>query len=94
MPESTRRPGPATMQELSDCGINPFAVQLPYESWNGHQTSPRAALVIPFCDCLCERCGQPFAHHPMDWRVIGYGNVPFLNVLCGGERVKLWPRGA
>ncbi len=25
----------------------------------------------------------------MDYRVIGYGNVPFLNVLCDGRRVKL-----
>lgn len=39
-------------------------------------------------DYLCV-CGQPYFAHPMDWRVIGYGHVPFLNVLCDGRRVKL-----
>ena len=39
--------------------------------------------------CVCERCGQDFYHHPMDWRLIGYGNVPFLNIVCDGRRVKL-----
>jgi len=38
---------------------------------------------------FCNTCGQEYAQHPMDWRVIGYGNVPFLNVLCDGRRVKL-----
>ncbi|MEZ6068292.1 MAG: hypothetical protein R3B90_21840 [Planctomycetaceae bacterium] len=40
------------MQELSDCGINPFAMQLLYESWDRHKTSPRASLIIPFRDCV------------------------------------------
>jgi hypothetical protein len=39
-------------------------------------------------ECLCE-CGKTFFEHPFDWRVIGYGNVPFLNILCDGRRVKL-----
>lgn len=39
-------------------------------------------------DMLC-KCGLPYAAHPMDWRVIGYGDVPYLNVLCDGMRVKL-----
>lgn len=39
--------------------------------------------------CLCKTCGKSYAEHPMDWRVIGFGNVPFLNVLCDGQRVKL-----
>lgn len=39
--------------------------------------------------CLCPVCGHQFFEHPMDWRLIGYGNVPFLNVLCDGRRVKL-----
>lgn len=38
---------------------------------------------------ICDRCDQEYAVHPMDWRVIGYGDVPFLNVLCDGRRVKL-----
>ena len=38
---------------------------------------------------ICEKCGKDYYSHPMDWRVIGYGNVPFLNVLCDGRRVKL-----
>ena len=40
-------------------------------------------------DMLCDLCGREYAAHPMDWRVIGYGDVPFLNVLCDGRRVKL-----
>ena len=40
-------------------------------------------------EMICEKCGQEYFVHPMDWRVIGYGNVPFLNVLCDGRRVKL-----
>jgi hypothetical protein len=40
-------------------------------------------------DRICDRCGQDFFHHPYDWRVIGYGNVPFLNITCDGFRVKL-----
>jgi hypothetical protein len=39
-------------------------------------------------DCVCT-CGLPYYAHPLDWRVIGYGDVPFLNVLCDGRRVKL-----
>ncbi|MBW3538736.1 MAG: hypothetical protein KY476_00550 [Planctomycetes bacterium] len=40
-------------------------------------------------DMVCDACGQTYFKHPMDWRVIGYGDVPFLNVLCDGRRVKL-----
>ena len=40
-------------------------------------------------DCLCDRCGHEFREHPEDWRVIGYGDRPFLNILCNGRRVKL-----
>lgn len=38
---------------------------------------------------ICEVCGQDYFHHPMDWRVIGYENRPFLNIICDGGRVKL-----
>lgn len=37
----------------------------------------------------CSVCGKQYGVHPFDWRVIGYGDVPFLNVLCDGRRVKL-----
>ena len=40
-------------------------------------------------ECYCDRCNRPYFDHPPDWRVIGYGSVPFLNVLCNGRRVKL-----
>ena len=40
-------------------------------------------------EMVCEQCGRDYFSHPSDWRVIGYGNVPFLNVLCDGRRVKL-----
>ena len=40
-------------------------------------------------DMICEHCGLEYGAHPLDWRVIGYGNTPFLNVLCDGRRVKL-----
>lgn len=38
---------------------------------------------------ICGACGNDYYSHPMDWRVIGYGGRPFLNVICSGERVKL-----
>lgn len=37
----------------------------------------------------CNVCGEECYSHPMDWRLIGYGNVPFLRILCDGRRVKL-----
>lgn len=40
-------------------------------------------------DCICSICGNDFYSHPMDWRVLGYGNVPFLNIICDGTRAKL-----
>lgn len=40
-------------------------------------------------EMICEKCGQEFFAHPLDWREIGYGNVPFLNILCDGTWVKL-----
>ena len=40
-------------------------------------------------EMICDRCSKDYFSHPMDWRVIGYGDVPFLNVLCDGQRVKL-----
>jgi hypothetical protein len=40
-------------------------------------------------EMVCQTCKRTYAEHPMDWRQIGYGNVPFLNVLCDGRRVKL-----
>lgn len=40
-------------------------------------------------NCICDVCGNRYIDHPMDWRVIGYGDVPFLNILCDGRRVKL-----
>jgi hypothetical protein len=39
--------------------------------------------------CVCDRCGHTYRAHPLDWRVIGLGDFPFLHVLCSGERVKL-----
>lgn len=53
---------------------------------------PRVAVGDPqnsSGEMICQRCGHTFFAHPMDWRVIGYGEVPFLNVLCDGRRVKL-----
>lgn len=38
---------------------------------------------------LCEKCQMAYMDHPLDWRLIGHGNVPFLNILCDGRRVKL-----
>lgn len=40
-------------------------------------------------DMICEVCGHEYIEHPLDWRVIGYGDWPFLNVICDGRRVKL-----
>lgn len=63
---------------MTQCGMSD------YPPVSGDPSGTRASG-----DCICEKCGQTFYAHPMDWRVIGYGNVPFLNVLCNGERVKL-----
>jgi hypothetical protein len=38
---------------------------------------------------VCEKCDCDYYSHPMDWRIIGHGNVPYLHVLCDGRRVKL-----
>lgn len=38
---------------------------------------------------ICTRCGHVYLDHPLDYRVIGHGDVPFLHVLCDGVRVKL-----
>lgn len=40
-------------------------------------------------DMICAACGKNYYSHPADWRLIGYGDIPFLNVLCCGRRVKL-----
>lgn len=38
---------------------------------------------------LCAKCGHTYLHHPLDYRLIGHGDRPFLTVLCDGRRVKL-----
>lgn len=38
---------------------------------------------------ICSQCGLTYYAHPLDWRVIGYGGRPFLNIICDGRRVKL-----
>ena len=40
-------------------------------------------------EMVCERCGEKYYHHPLDWRLIEHGKKPYLNVLCDGRRVKL-----
>jgi hypothetical protein len=40
-------------------------------------------------DSVCPVCNEYFGAHPMDWREIGCGDVPFLKILCNGRRVKL-----
>jgi hypothetical protein len=40
-------------------------------------------------ECVCETCGQLFFDHPDEWRRVGFGEVPFLNILCDGTLVKL-----
>jgi len=40
-------------------------------------------------DCVCDVCGDQYRHHPHDMKQLGYGDEPFLRVLCNGRRVKL-----
>lgn len=40
-------------------------------------------------DSECPICGQFYYSHPMDWRLLGVGDLPFLRIICTGERVKL-----
>lgn len=65
-------------RSLVKCGL------LEYPALSGPHEGDRACG-----ECVCEKCGNTFFDHPIDWRVISYGDMPFLNVLCNGERVKL-----
>lgn len=38
---------------------------------------------------ICKDCGKEYRQHPMDTKIIGYGDEPFLNLLCDGRSVKL-----
>jgi len=40
-------------------------------------------------ESVCPICKHAAIRHPLCGRVLDYNNQPFLNVLCGGERVKL-----
>jgi len=55
-----------------------------YPAVTGDPDGERASAFM-----VCETCGRDYGAHPMDWRVIGYGGMPFLNVLCDGRRIKL-----
>ena len=37
-------------------------------------------------ECICEKCGHDFYHHPPEWRKVGYGNVPFAMALWSSFR--------
>lgn len=63
---------------MTACGM------VAYPAVRGNPDGERACW-----DCGCHVCGLSYGMHPLDWRVIGYGNRPFLNVLCDGHRVKL-----
>lgn len=63
---------------LRECGLEE------YPAVSGDPSGERASD-----DMLCQVCGKDYLTHPMDWRLIGYGDVPFLNILCDGRRVKL-----
>lgn len=39
--------------------------------------------------CICAVCGHEYREHPLDPRILGYDDRPYLNVLCCGSRVKL-----
>lgn len=65
-------------RSMEKCGLTQYPVL------KGPASGERASGA-----CVRDLCGHDFYSHPADWRVIGYGNVPFLNVLCDGTRVKL-----
>lgn len=56
------------------CGMHEF----PYVV--GNPTGERCSG-----EMICENCGKTYYQHPSDWRVIGYGNVPFLNSVSTSE---------
>lgn len=68
----------ALLKAMSQCNLDEYPKVI------GDQHGERASG-----DSVCLRCALPYYAHPYDWRVIGYGNIPFLNVLCDGRRVKL-----
>jgi hypothetical protein len=37
----------------------------------------------------CTDCGKAYRDHPLDLSQVSYDGLPFLHVLCNGERVKL-----
>ena len=40
-------------------------------------------------ECVCEVCGNLYYDHPMETRILGYDDAPFLNRLCDGRLGKL-----
>ena len=39
-------------------------------------------------DALCPICGYAIRLHPLDPDELSYDKMPFLHVLCNGDRVK------
>lgn len=40
-------------------------------------------------DCECDVCGRKYYDHPMEVRILGYDDQPFLHRICDGWLVKL-----
>ncbi len=38
---------------------------------------------------VCPLCHKEYREHPLDWRMLGYNQRPYLNIVCSGHRVKL-----
>lgn len=76
----------ALLRSLEKCGMTEYpratSVNGAWPNEDGHWSRASG-------ECTCEVCGREYREHPMDWRIIEYGNRPFLNVLCDGRRVKL-----
>ena len=76
------RGGGATLQQLSDCGINPFAVELLWESWDRHETQPRRKLSFPFRDAVISiQDSEQFVAE----RKGSEGQMLLMALLCRGQ---------
>lgn len=40
-------------------------------------------------ECICDICGHEYWKHPMETRILGFEDLPFLHRMCNGWFGKL-----
>ena len=81
--------------QLDEEALSRFREPEQYALKKAMQLCGMTSLPIPLGDglrcsgeCLCKHCEKMFFCHPEEWRHVGYGGYPFLNILCDGTLVK------